>query len=76
MDGNLFKKYENSIKKNKNNKESILLYIQEKTGVILNEKEITIINKKIKITTSSTQRSILLTRNIKEIILEKGYYLV
>lgn len=73
MDGNLFKKYELRIKKNKKEKEDIVVLIKDTIGVNLEEKEITIKGKKITIQTSSTKRTLLITRNIKNILKEKGY---
>lgn len=75
MDGNLFKKYEQRIQKNKTEKGELLHYIQEKTGVVLLEGEITLDNKKIKIQTSSTKKTFLQKGNINKCLKEKGYIL-
>ncbi len=75
MDGNLFKKYELRIQKNKTEKEELLRYIQEKTNVVLQEGEVTIDNKKIKIQTSSTKKTFLQKNNIELFLKEKGYHL-
>lgn len=75
MDGNLFKKYEIRIEKNKKEKEEVLFLIEQTTKVRLEEKEITLEGKKVTIQTSSTKRSLLITRNIKTLLKEKGYTL-
>lgn len=75
MEGGLFKKYELRILKNKNEKQDLLKYIEEKTGVNLDEKEITIEGKKIKIQTTSTKRSLLNSRGLHLVVKEKGYVL-
>lgn len=73
MDQGLFKKYTLQIQKNINVKEDILMYIQEKVLVVLEQEEIAISKKVVTIQTSSVKRSLLLQRNIKEKLLEKGY---
>lgn len=75
MDGNLFKKYEQRIQKNKAEKEELLRYIEEKTGVALLEGEISLANKKITIQTSSTKKAFLQKGNINSCLKEKGYML-
>ncbi len=73
MDGNLFKKYEQRIKKNKTEKGELLHFIKEKTGVVLEEGEISLDNKKIKIQTSSTKKAFLQKGGISNLLKEKGY---
>lgn len=73
MDQGLFKKYTVQIQKNINIKEEVLMYIQEKVLVVLEQEEIAISKKNVTIQTSSVKRSLLLQRNIKEKLLEKGY---
>lgn len=75
MDGNLFKKYEQRIQKNKTEKEEILRYITEKTEITLEEKEIILSGKKIKIQTSSTKKMLLQKRGVQIFLKEKGYEL-
>jgi hypothetical protein len=73
MDEGLFKKYSIQVQKNKDVKEDLLVYIQEKTALILTQDEITISKKVVTIQTSSVKRSLLLQKKIKEVLLEKGY---
>jgi hypothetical protein len=75
MEGGLFKKYELRIVKNTEDKKELIKYIEEKTLVLLNEKEIQIDNKKVKIQTSSTKRLMIISRDIKTVLKEKGYTL-
>lgn len=75
MDQSLFKKHILQIKKIKNSKQEVLLFIQEVTGVILEQEEIIISKKKITIQTSSVKRSYLFKKGIKELLKEKGYEL-
>lgn len=76
MDGNLFKKYEQRIQKNKTEKEELLLYIVEKTGVILEGEEVTVSSKKVKIQTSSTKKAFLQKGNIELYLKQKGFILI
>ena len=55
--------------------EEILLYIQEKTGILLQEEEIQIRKKKIHLRTSSVKRNNLIQKNIQTILQEKGFTL-
>ncbi len=75
MDGSLFKKYEQRIYKNKTEKEEVLKYIKERTGVVLDGAEIALDNKKIKIQTSSTKKAFLRKGNVAGCLQEKGYTL-
>jgi hypothetical protein len=73
MDEGLFKKYGVQIQKNKDVKEDLLMCIQEKTSITLLLDEVSISKKIVNIQTSSVKRSLLLQKNIKEFLLEKGY---
>ena len=75
MDQGLFRKHILQIQKVQDVKSELCAYIQEKTGVEIIQEEIIITGKKIIIQTSSVKRSILLQKNIKEILKEKGYFL-
>ncbi len=72
MDESLFNKYINSVKKHKDNKDEIINYIKEKTGIILKEETIVISKKEIILYISSTLKHKLFQKNIKAILLEKG----
>ena len=75
MEESLFDKYIINIKKQKNNKEEISLYIKEKTNIELEEKEIILSRKQIKLIVSSVIKQKLFQKNIIEILKEKGYSL-
>ena len=72
MDEGLFGKYAKTVQIRKAYKQDILLCIQEKTGLVLQEKNIEVKNKEIKLVVSSLERSILHRKNIKEILKKKG----
>ena len=75
MDSNLFSKYTKQIHKQKDIKNELCLFIKEKTGITILDSEIEIDSKKIHLYTSSIKKNILHTKNIKEILKEKGYTL-
>jgi hypothetical protein len=75
MDQSLFKKHILQIQKIKDSKEEVCLLIQEVTGVLLEQEEITISKTNITIQTSSVKKSILSQKRIKELLKEKGYEL-
>jgi hypothetical protein len=73
MDPGLFAKHFFQIKKAHDIKNEVLVYIQEKTGVELFSEEVMITKKKVTIQTSSVKRMILIQKNIKKLLEEKGY---
>lgn len=73
MDPGLFSKHLFQIKKAHDTKEKVLILIQEKTGIVMLAEEIIVNNKKITIQTSSVKRMMLLQKNIKAVLQEKGY---
>lgn len=75
MDTGLFKKYNKQIDSQKNSKKEIREYIQEHTGIELSEEVISISKKKITLTISSVQKSKLLQKKVKELLIQKGYTL-
>lgn len=75
MDENLFLKHLVNINKRKNNKEEIILYIKENTGVELDESTITLSKKIVTLHTSSVVKQRLFQKNITEILKQKGYTL-
>lgn len=76
MDEGLFVKHITLLRGTKKVQEEILLYIQEKTGILLQEEEIQIRKKKIHLRTSSVKRNNLIQKNIQIILQEKGFTLV
>jgi hypothetical protein len=75
MDQGLFKKHILTIQKVEDNKQEICSYIKERTGLLIQEKDVLISGKKIVIHVSSVVRSFLIQKNIEGLIQEKGYTL-
>lgn len=73
MDESFFVKYAIQIKKQKNSKEEVLLFIKERTGIELQEEMITISKKQITFTVSSIVKQRLYQKNINSLLEEKGY---
>ncbi len=75
MDSGLFSKHLFQIKKVHDIKEEVLVLVQERTGIVLQVEEIVVNNKRITIQASSVKRMMLLQKNIKAVLQEKGYTL-
>ena len=75
MDIGLFKKYSQQLEVQKNTKKDIINYIQQETGVELKEETVIVLKKTITLTISSVQKSKLIQKNIKELLIKKGYTL-
>ena len=75
MEKSLFEKHLSFVKKRKNNKEEILSFIKEKTGILLDEKEISLSKKEINLVVSSVKKARLIQKGAPEIIKQKGYTL-
>ena len=75
MDQSLFTKHLVNINKQKNNKAEILLYIKEKTNIVLEEKDIVLSKKQVKLNISSVIKQKLFQKNITGLLKEKGYTL-
>lgn len=73
MDESLFIKHLVQIKKQKNSKEEVINYIKEKTGIELEELNITVSKKQITFNISSTIKQKLHQKNINKVLEEKGY---
>lgn len=73
MDESFFVKYAIQIKKQKNSKEEVLLFIKERTGIELQEEMITISKKQITFTVSSIVKQRLYQKNVNSLLEEKGY---
>ena len=73
MDEGLFKKHIIRIQKQKNSKKELILYIQEKTGIQLDEKMVSISKNKVTLQTSSVTRQKLFQKDIIKLLQEKGY---
>ncbi|MEN9881177.1 MAG: hypothetical protein RLZZ308_360 [Candidatus Parcubacteria bacterium] len=74
MDGNLFAKYTKTLEKKRSEKEDIVRYIYEVTGVLCTIEELVIDQKKVTICTSSVKKMILQKYNIQNVLQEKGYH--
>lgn len=75
MDEALFKKHLTNIKKQKNNKEEIVLFIKEKIGIDIDESTFTISKKEITFNLSSVIKHKLFQNNLEELLKQKGYSL-
>jgi hypothetical protein len=75
MDQGLFTKHILRIQQQQDSKQEVLDYIKITTGVTLTNTEITITKKTIHFSVSSVKRGLLIQKNIKNILLEKGYFL-
>ena len=75
MDNNLFKKYSIQIDTQKKSKKEISSYIEEVTGIRIEEKNITISKKAVSLNLSSVQKSKLIQKDIQKKLSEKGYTL-
>lgn len=76
MDQNLFDKYKQEIQKQKSKKSEVCLIIKEKTGIVVNEEEIEITKKTVKIYTSSIKKNSLHSKKVQEILKQSGYTLL
>ena len=75
MDNSLFDKYKKVVEKRDEDKEIIINFIKEKTGVILDYNEIIIDEKKITLNISSIKKSILFKNKVGELLKELGFIL-
>lgn len=73
MDESLFIKHLIQIKKQKNSKEEILIYIKETTDIELEEEMITVSKKQVKFNVSSVLKQKLHQKNVSKVLEEKGY---
>lgn len=75
MNEGLFKKHIQQILLRNNAKQKIILTIKEKTGIELEESEITLSKKVVIISTSSVKKASLLQRGSKDALNLIGYTL-
>jgi flagellar hook-basal body complex protein FliE len=73
MDESFFVKYAIQIKKQKNSKEEVIIFIKEKTGIELQQEMITVSKKQISFQISSVVKQKLFQKDIVKILEEKGY---
>jgi hypothetical protein len=75
MDQSLFKKYSLQVQKNKNEKDELIIFIQEKFGIALEHQDVTLSKKDVTLIISSAQKAFFNARKIKDVLKEKGYTL-
>lgn len=75
MDQGLFTKHIKAIKERTSIKETIITSILERTGIALEESEITILKKTVSLSTSSVKKMALLRKNSKDVLNDLGYTL-
>lgn len=75
MDQGLFTKHIKNILERDASKQKIISLLLEKTGIELDDSEITLSKKDISISTSSVKKSILLRKGVKEILQSNGFNL-
>ena len=75
MKEGLFKKYNIQLEQRTHIKKEVIQYIQEKTGIILQEENIVILKKVISLYVSSTLKQKLFQKNISKILKDKGFHL-
>lgn len=73
MDESLFVKHFLQIKKQKDSKEEIISFLEEKIGISCSQSEFTISKKEITFQISSVKKAKLLQKKVKELLEEKGY---
>ena len=75
MNEGLFEKYSKVIRQKKSEKEELVAFIKETTGIEFNEEEIAIQKKNVAFHTSSVKKTILHSKKIRDFFIEKGYEL-
>ena len=73
MDGSLFSKHIKQFKKQKEDKDEVILIGERTTGIVLDEKDIAISKKEVKINTTSTIKHKLFQKKVSEKLKEGGY---
>jgi hypothetical protein len=75
MDQGLFTKHIRHIHERTSAKQTIINSLIEKTGILLEESEITLKKKTISLTTSSVKKTALIQKGGKDLLLSLGYTL-
>jgi type II secretory pathway component PulL len=75
MDEGLFSKHLLQLRKQKDAKTKIISFLEEKTGVSLEEKDFDISNKTVHLQVSSVKKAKLLQKNSGGLLSELGYTL-
>lgn len=75
MEGNLFAKYKHHIDTRNSFKRSLVLYIKDVTGVIVDESCIEVTGMKIHLNITSVQKNKLHKKHIQDLLGHEGYTL-
>jgi hypothetical protein len=75
MEESLFKKHIQAVQERSTTKEKIITIILEKTGIQIQQEELSLLKKQITLSTSSVKKTKLFQRGIKEIVESLGYTL-
>lgn len=73
MEISLFAKYKLLLKETEGKEKELRAHVTEKTGLVLDEKEVLVRDTKVILRLSSAKRGVFLLKKGKEIIEEKGY---
>jgi len=73
MDPSLFNKHLQHIQTHIDSKKELILYIQERTGIALNYKALTLSKKEVTFHLSSALKQKMFQKNITAILKEKGF---
>lgn len=73
MNEGLFEKYSKVLKEKCKEKEEVITLLKEVIGIIFKEEELVIQKKTISFQISSVKKNILIQKNIKNKLKEKGY---
>lgn len=73
MNEGLFEKYGKVLQQKKSEKEELVIFIKETTGIDFNEEEIVIQKKSVVFHTTSVKKTILHSKKIRDFFIEKGY---
>lgn len=75
MDNSLFKKHLKVFNERNDNKNKLIIFIKNRTKILLKENEIKIEKNIVSFNISSVKKSLLYKNNIKEILKEEGFIL-
>lgn len=75
MDQGLFAKYLRKIESHTKNKEELISFLTEETGIEVEDRELSLEGKKIHLAISSVKKASLLKKGIRSLLEQKGYTL-
>ena len=73
MEQNLFRKYTKTLLQRKSKIDEIIEYIKNETGMDILQEEIVLKKNSISFQISSIKKSVLVQKNVKTFLKEKGY---